>query len=146
MDSAWDTERLNPELEALDAAGRADHPYLRYYRGDTRADLGQVQHLLLADEIPVRFTFRRLSLERWNLVENTSARSDADGRMAAIKYSLDGIDGAEVKIDRGGTDDGPLSRADLERVRALCGHDGFVELGKMAIAVSRGLLDSEKKP
>lgn len=141
-DTAWDGDRLTRETKE----DPTDHPWARYYRGETRADVSQVECYLVEGETPpVRFAFKRISLDRWNLIETVQARSPPDARTAALKYSLASITGTEVELARGGTETGPLSNDDLERVRALCGHEGFVELGRMAVAVSRGLLDSEKK-
>jgi len=139
-DTAWDFDRINSEIEA----GDDDHPVTRYFSGETRAELDAVRAFMVADESPVEFRLRRLTMAQWNIVEDLAHRSDANSRMAAVKYSLESVSGIELK--RAGRESGPLSDADIEAVRALCGHKGFRELGLMAIAVSRGLLDTEKKP
>lgn len=67
-------------------------------------------------------------------------------RNLALQYALVEVAGVECKLERAGAEDGPLSYADLERLRELVGDAGLRELGNAAIAVSRReLMPAEKK-
>jgi len=150
FDSAWNHELLNKELKPLkdNTAKVLDHPWVRYRRGLSRADLSTVQHYLVSDppSPAVKFTFRRMTLSQWEIVQARLESNAHAARHLALQYSLASIDGAECLLERGGTESGRLSADDLDRVRALVSDEGLEELGDQAIAVSRELLDVEKKP
>lgn len=156
FDGAWDNERLNYEYDVITGeldpdlevpwSKVEDHPWRKWRRGETRADIAQIQHYLDEAAAPVRFVFRRLSLREWTEVENIQNRSIPEGRNYALRHSLEKVDGVELTLDRNGRESGPLSVKDMDSLRSLAGDEGFRELGFMAIQISRELLDTEKKP
>jgi hypothetical protein len=104
-----------------------------------------VRQYLREEEAPVRFVLRRLSLVEWTScggMVNALARG-----IWALQRSLVRIEGAEIKLARGGgTDSSPLDAGDIARLRELCGDDEFEALCAMSISISQELLDHEKKP
>ena len=150
FDSAWDHERIAKELAPLkgNIPKMFEHAWVRYRRGLARADLATVQHYLQQDppSPAVKFTLRRLTLPQWEAVQARQESNEHAARNLALQYSLVSIDGAECLLERGGAESGKLSSDDLDRVRALVSDEGLEELGDQAIAVSRELLDVEKKP
>jgi hypothetical protein len=158
VDSAWDADRIQYELDVVKQKrepepGRdpvpcervGDHPIIRYHNGASRCDLETVRQYLREEEAPVRFVLRRLSLVEWTScggMVNALARG-----IWALQRSLVRIEGAEIKLARGGgTDSSPLDAGDIARLRELCGDDEFEALCAMSISISQELLDHEKKP
>lgn len=80
-DSAWDHERINAELEALERDGDPlSHPYMRYLNGETRYDLGAEGILEYLDQSkePETWHLRRLKLEERIRVEACSSEYEAN--------------------------------------------------------------------
>jgi hypothetical protein len=150
FDGAWDSERLNDEEAAIVDDDKESpwqtvdqHPWPRYVGGESRGDLTTVHQYLIEAEHPVRFHMRRLSLRQLALIRTNPSTS----RITALSYALTKVEGAEVKLDRGGRSEShALTDDDMQRLRELVGDAGINELGSQALACSAVLLDSEKKP
>lgn len=156
FDDAWDHDRLGREIAAIkDPAQEStwerteDHPWLRYYSGESRCDLATVSAWLLKDpaDPPIRFSFRRLTLREMAMVEAAQQTSIPAGRNLALAYALIDVEGAEIALTRGGREPPHrLTDEDMQRLRERVGDQGIRELGNQAIACSRELLQAEKKP
>jgi hypothetical protein len=154
FDTAWDHDRIGEELAGIvdqDTHSpwrtKDDHPWIRYFSGESRCDLSTVSAWLRPDDNPVKFVFRRLTIRERAMLEARQQTSAPAARKLALSYALLEVEGAEVKLTRGGREPPHgLSDEDLQRLRELVGDDGLVELGNQAIACSRELLTSEKKP
>lgn len=149
-DDAWDHERIDKELVAIDAGDSAwdskgDHPWSRYLGGFTRADLQPVREYLQAGRDPVQVTLRRLSLRDWTHNRALAATSLPAAELHAIRHGVLRVDGADLELGRGGSEDGPLTDDDLEALRSLVGEENFWTAGKFCRFISKELLDFEKK-
>jgi hypothetical protein len=81
------------------------------------------------------------------MCEAREQTSPPAARNLALSYALLHVEGADVELSRGGREPPhALTDEDMQRLRELVGDDGLVELGNQAIACSRELLASEKKP
>jgi hypothetical protein len=154
FDTAWDHDRIGEELAAIADpdqespwASRGNHPWIRYCSGESRCDLETVTPWLKPGGDPVSFVFRRLTVRERAMIESRAQTSAPAARNLALSYALISVEGAEVKLNRGGREPPHgLTDDDLQRLRELVGDDGLIELGNQAIACSRELLASEKKP
>jgi hypothetical protein len=154
FDTAWDHDRLGEELAAIADPEKSspwkrrdEHPWIRYCSGESRCDLSTVAAWLKSEDNPVKFIFRRLTLRERAMVESRAQTSSPAARNLALSYALLEVEGAEVKLTRGGREPPHgLTDDDLQRLRELVGDDGLIELGNQAIACSRELLAHEKKP
>jgi hypothetical protein len=157
-DSAWDQDRIDREQDQIAAAKKnqalaaecpwpslRDHPTFRYHAGLSRFDATTVQQYLMPDEEPVRFTLRRLPDDpHWIRILHLQEQGRlAEGRRYAVKHGLVEVSGLEhafaIKANE------PLDADQIEQLKKRIGDEGMQILGDAIVAVSRELLDAEKK-
>ncbi|HUU96312.1 MAG TPA: hypothetical protein VM487_11275 [Phycisphaerae bacterium] len=145
FDLSWDMDAVRKDTAKLEGEAFKSHPWVRYHDGSSRCDLSTVAQWLIPEIPPARFVMRRLTRRQWNAVEAKESVSVPDARDLALRYGLEAIEGIDCELDRGGAEDGPLSSDDLDRLLDLVGTAGLVNLGQMAIAVSRRELQPAEK-
>jgi hypothetical protein len=150
LDDCWDIEKLEADLEAIEKQAEPDakptlwgsvgaHPLHKYWSGEGRADLNTVKDWMLPDKTPVMFVLRRLKLDKWAMVEQFRERGlMVESRLACVRHGLASVSGAEMEIS---TD--PVSNEDLEKIKAILGHEEFKRLANVIYVASVGVLPSE---
>jgi hypothetical protein len=158
-DSAWDKDKIEYELAVIDGkreaepgrpvpnGKRSDHPWVRFFVGDSRGDIRTVEDYLTHKDGalgPVRFRFERMPLTRWIACKNLDTPTTQGDRMVlAVRYSLVGAAGLELQGGRNGE---PLTEGDITLLRRTFGDAVIEDLGFIAIKASSELADAEKKP
>lgn len=109
-DPAWDTDRVDRELDGLDSEAKAKHPYLAYHAGETRYDLnarvtwsgGEGSAADYLGDGACRFTLQRLGPEQFAEIVDSRAREyRREGEnssfvgvwVKAARYGIKAIDG-----------------------------------------------------
>ncbi len=146
-DEAWDTEALNKSFKEH---GK-DCPWLVYCTGQSRFDLGPVQHFLKGS--PVEFHGRRLDAIELNEITALWEREAVQGFPRARASVLKSLRLCLTKVERDGTSlvdlerPGDLTNADVQTLT-----DSFDEgievlrlVGNAFFQASKPLSDAEKK-
>lgn len=155
-DPAWDSDRINTELEGLEDSGQ--HPWIRYLKGEGRFDLYQTidghspAEYLKPDVEPTKFMLRRMGPTNFARVQDMLTRelhrdegtSFASVWLEAARCGIVSAEGPKApKLD---ASNGRLSEASLQAIMDQCGGlPSVTALGTAAWIVSQPLTDAEKK-
>ena len=159
-DPAWDTDRVDQELEGLDNEARAEHPYLAYHSGSTRYDLnarvtwagGEGSASDYLGDGACRFTLQRLAPDQFaEIVDSRSREYRREGENAsfvgvwvkAARYGIRAIDGdAAIRFPSG-------ARMSDGVMRQICDRHGGVnaitQIGLASWMLSQPLSEAEGK-
>jgi hypothetical protein len=154
-DSAWNTEKINYEMDILSGVAepaegevypwttREDHPVVRFRNGASRFDIETIKDYLLPGEKPTYVVLRRATLGQWQSLQSLMEREVVkDGQVlgrtetliAAIRFSFEACDDLGLKAPRGG-----LTDTQIETLREQVGDECFILLAYACLAVNRSL-------
>lgn len=157
-DSAWDTERIDREIERLQAEGRdaTEHPWSLYHGAAGRFDLdaeytlfGEVvrpRDYLDGDKAPTLWHLRRLGVHDWYEIQPIFERAVKAGERPYAAYLRACTVGIE-KVEGGprlSLHGGKLGAADLDKLYEIGQRLPF-EIGAAVYYASLPLTDSEGK-
>ena len=146
-DEAWDQDAITKSEEEHGESC----PFLRYHRGDTRYDIGDLGPTLKGQA--VEFHLRRLSVGQLNEVQDLLEREYSHGspmtRMAYLQAARYGL----TAVKRSGTElirlqcPGGLTEPDMEALRDLSdlGINLIRTIGQAVYLASQPLREDEKK-
>jgi len=151
-DDAWDHERIQSEIEKL-TSNSDDHPFRRYYSGETRYDLdapikvggvdARITDYIDDAKKPERWELRRLSPRDYTGLINRWGDASGEGRaLAQYDACVIGIGGCENGPTLRGAKIGRLTDSDMEYI---VGTDLVGQLGTAVIHFSMPLRSDEGK-
>jgi hypothetical protein len=163
-DSAWNMDKVLPELRSLELAhgltkpeegeevpdpaslpwpSLADHPWNRYWTGASRYDLRTVVEYIEPGGDPVKFVLRKLVDKDWDRANGMFRRGEDE---AALRFSVSrGLMEVEGPVRFRIGKPGVLTDSETESVRVTFGDAAFRSIGSAVFVASAMVTEPEKK-